>query len=166
MSGLTVQNKDRCTVTHPYSTIDLKGLARYMFGAGRFHADEFGQFTSGSKTVRIVKSGTDGASWIVGDKVLKDTNDFKNLMKPLPLATPTFSGDVFLAINVYGEQQFLIIPFKSQDLQWFRNIEELKEYYENTPVRPAYKILSKGYRGPSILRSTSDVDEEEELDEE
>lgn len=134
MSGLISMSKDRCTIKHPFTPMDLKNLARFMFGTARFHSQELGRFISNMGPVVITRDGQNGAVWHVGQKQFASASDLREIMSVLPVADKKFNGDMYLSINVLGEQQFLVLPFLAKDLEWFRSEKELVKYYSEICV--------------------------------
>lgn len=137
MSGLISTSKDRCTVKHPFTSTDLKNLACFMFGTPRSHSTELGRFVSSMGPVVITADGHNGAVWHVGTKQFASASELREIMTVLPVADKKFNGDMYLSLNVLGEQQFLVIPFLAKDLLWFRTQKELLQYYSELGVVPA-----------------------------
>ena len=135
MSGLVSMSKDRCTVKHPFTPIDLKNLTRFMFGANRFNSQELGRFVSCMGPVSITNDGHGGAVWQVGERAFASAQDFREIMSVLPLRNRQFNGDMYLTANVLGQTQFLVLPFQGEDLLWFRSEKELTRYYEESDDR-------------------------------
>lgn len=152
MSGLLSLSKDRCTIKHPFTSTDLKNLARFMFGASRQTGNELGRFVSCMGPVTIKHDGQDGAVWQVGTKQFASATDFREIMSVLPISDKKFIGDMYLSANVLGQRQYLVLPFQSKDLLWFRNEKELVEYYHEQNVIPA---VDKFIRRPWVWQSVS-----------
>ncbi|QQO90352.1 hypothetical protein pEaSNUABM5_00210 [Erwinia phage pEa_SNUABM_5] len=136
MSGLLSTSKDRCTVKHPFTSSDLKNLARFMFGAQRVNNPEVARFVSCMGPVIIKHDGQNGAVWSVGGKRLESAPDFREIMSVLPVANKKYNGDTYLSVNVLGRHQYLVISFLGQDLMWFRSEQELINYYRESGVEP------------------------------
>ncbi|AQT28678.1 hypothetical protein YOLOSWAG_200 [Erwinia phage vB_EamM_Yoloswag] len=140
MSGLIVKNKNHCRLRPPFSASDLKNLSRFVFGSSRFNADEFGRFMSVYGPVVATTSGQ-GAVWIIGDRQMRTADDFRTVMQTLPVRNQPFTGDVYMPLNVLGQRQFLIVPFKSDELLWFRTEQELISYYKTRDIEPAVEQM-------------------------
>lgn len=136
MSGLFSASKDRCTLKHPFTPSDLKNLARFMFGANRYHNQELGRFCSCLGPLTINHDGQNGAVWRVGSKQFATASEFREIMLALPLKNKHFNGDMYLSANVLGEKQFLVLRFQCDDLLWFRSEAELLKYYRETSYMP------------------------------
>lgn len=166
LSKINIGSGGMAEIVSPCTTPDLKKLASLIFGMARFDQDVFGTITSRKGTLSAVRSGEEGAIWLLGDKRLVNADDFIEIMKPMPMQGPKGAGDFYLTLNLPGRStQFLICPKGKKSILWFADDEALLDYYAERDARPAVKTMITGNRGSaSVIRSWSGADiEDEEL---
>lgn len=165
LSKITLGSDGMAKIDSPCTTPDLKKLASLIFGLSRFDQDTFGTITTRRGVLSAVREGEEGAVWLLGDKRLKDSADFQNIMKPMPMLSHAGVGDFYMTLNVQGKDpQFLICPKGGKSILWFENVKSLSDYYTNElSATPAVKSMLTGNRGnASVIRSWSAALEDEQ----
>ena len=163
LSKITLGSEGMAQIDSPCTTPDLKKLASLIFGLARFDQDTFGSITTRKGTLSAVREGEEGALWLLGDKRLKDANDFAQIMKPMPMLGPNGVGDLYMTLNVAQRPpQFLICPKGGHSILWFADDKALIDHYAERGAKPAVKSMLTGNRGnASVLRSWSAADIED-----
>lgn len=168
LSKITLGSDGMAQIDSPCTTPDLKKLASLIFGLARFDQDTFGSITTRKGTLSAIREGEEGALWLLGDKRLKDANDFAQIMKPMPMLGPNGVGDLYMTLNVpQRPAQFLTCPKGGNSIMWFGTEKALIDHYAERGAKPSVKMMLTGNRGnASVLRSWSaaDIEDEEVLD--
>lgn len=134
---------------------DWYQLASLMFGPSLPSKEQIKAFDTPFGPVNIIRTGPNSAVWMHGDKRIDTLEVFDKITRPLPMRTPTHCGDFFMAVRARNHFQYLIRPFKKNELVWFDGPEQMDEYYNDRKIKPAYSRMNERKPSPSIMRSWS-----------
>ncbi|ARW58848.1 hypothetical protein HOS33_gp208 [Erwinia phage vB_EamM_Y3] len=168
LSKIILESEGKAIIHSPCTTPDLKKLASLIFGLSRFDQETFGTISTRRGQLSAIRSGEEGAIWLLGDKTLKTADDFQYVMKPMPMLSVNGVGDYYMTLNVGNGKpvQFLVCSKGASSLMWFKDEKALANHYAEVEASPAVKTMLTGNRGnASVIRSWSAAEMEAEHEE-
>lgn len=140
---------------------DWYKLATLLFGAALPNQENLKAFDTPFGPVNVVRTGSDRAIWLRGDKTISTLEVFDRMLRPLPMRTPVHCGDFYMAIKARGHFQYILRPFRKNEVIWFDDYKAMDAYYADRKILPAYSHMNARSPSPGIVKSWSSTDQEE-----